>query len=149
MLRGLPAHFLLVDPARVGSRRFLLLDPARVGPRRFRLVSHHGHSMTLSSAKHRDVRIILDTGSQRSYVTGGLCEQLKLRPVGTEYLAINTFGKANAQPQKCELVQIEIKGHQNKKSVFITACVVPMICPPPGSLAYEIRKGTVPLLAVT
>jgi len=55
-------------------------------------------------ANSKEVRIILDTGSQRSYITESVKEHLSLVPVGTETMIINTFGVENQYRQVCDIV---------------------------------------------
>ncbi|CAB4039365.1 PREDICTED: uncharacterized protein LOC107352353, partial [Paramuricea clavata] len=40
------------------------------------------------------VRVLIDTGSQRSYITTGLQQKLGLKPIKKESLNLNTFGDA-------------------------------------------------------
>ena len=47
------------------------------------------------------VRILLDTGSQRIYITNRLKEKLNLSPVKSETLHLNTFGDERYTKQRC------------------------------------------------
>ena len=53
-------------------------------------------------------RIILDSGSQRSYVTTRLKDMLSLETVRTEIILIKTFGSSDDNQQKCDLVNLRI-----------------------------------------
>ena len=54
------------------------------------------------------VQILFDNGSQRSYVTEQFCSRIKLRPVGTERLLVNTFGGEHFNTKSCKLFTIEL-----------------------------------------
>ena len=46
----------------------------------------------LNQSKCEQVRILLDSGSQRTYITESLAEQLQLRREKTEHIKVVTFG---------------------------------------------------------
>ena len=52
-----------------------------------------------SSETRVELRILLDGGSQRSYVTEGAVKALKLEPIGEQQLSIAAFGSARGGPQ--------------------------------------------------
>jgi len=56
----------------------------------------------------RTVRLIFDSGSQRSYITNKLKEVLSLRPRHSESMIIKTFGSSKAERQQCDVVSIGI-----------------------------------------
>ena len=51
-----------------------------------------------------EIRILLDCGSQRTYVTSELKERLDIKPVKTEIFNLNTFGDKLYRKQKCDVV---------------------------------------------
>ena len=53
-----------------------------------------------------DVRLIFDSGSQRSYLTHDVKQRLALEPIGSETLNIRTFGNNNEQRQQCDTVLV-------------------------------------------
>jgi len=55
----------------------------------------------------RNVRLIFDSGSQRSYITNKLKEVLSLRPRHTESMMIRTFGTSKGERQLCDLVLLD------------------------------------------
>ena len=55
-------------------------------------------AVATNGSRSKPVRILFDTGSQRSYVTNDLAKQLKLTPLKRETLHLNTFG--NSQTMK-------------------------------------------------
>lgn len=74
------------------------------------------------------VRILLDSGSQRSYVTTALKERLKLAPLKTETLNLNTFGDDRFTKQRCDLVKLSLRGKED--DVEISALCFLKICSP-------------------
>jgi hypothetical protein len=80
------------------------------------------------------VRIVLDTGSQRSYVSSTVQNQLNLPSKGKRSMIIATFGTSRGKWRGCEHVELGIelgKGCCQVLNVFS----VPTICEPiTGSL---------------
>ena len=78
------------------------------------------------------VRILFDTGSQRSYVTESLRSKLKLKSVQHERLNLNTFGEARYKSQNCDLVHLRLKrpGSSDDEKIDISALTFPVICSP-------------------
>ena len=54
----------------------------------------------------QSVRIVLDLGSQRSYVTNSVKERLSLAPEGEQCMSIMTFGSDKEKPQVCKFVKV-------------------------------------------
>ena len=78
------------------------------------------------------VRILFDSGSQRSYLSRRLMDQLQLEPTGGQTVSIATFGAAQERTQVCPIVFVGIglKGYPN---AFLSLHVVPTICEPISS----------------
>ena len=74
------------------------------------------------------VRILLDSGSQRSYVTDQLKEKLGLNSLGTETLNLNTFGDDRVTKQRCDKVKIKLQA--KPETVEISALTFSKICSP-------------------
>jgi len=75
------------------------------------------------------VRVIFDSGSQRSYITNKVKDHLSLNPRGTETMLIKTFGSDKGNKQFCELVCLDL-GLCNEGSVELLFMSVPLICDP-------------------
>ena len=114
----------------VGSDRAVLLQTAQA------LASNPD-----APQKSRQVRIVLDCGSQRSYVTEQVAKDLSLMPVGEQPLTIfMTFGSKEEQSQICSYTRLNITlkdGGVHPLTLF----AVPLICEPltcqPVSLCQE------------
>ena len=87
-----------------------------------------------------ELRMLLDGGSQRSYLTERARRRLDLAPVGDQKLSIAAFGSTRGGPQVCPIVNVGLlcKGYP---SLTMPLFVVPMICEPligqPISLCFE------------
>ena len=74
-------------------------------------------------------RLILDSGSQRSYVTTRVREQLNLPTERRQTIAIKTFGSTDEHTQSVDVVQLCVAA-ENSEDVQLSAFVVPLICDP-------------------
>ena len=75
------------------------------------------------------IRMLMDNGSQRSYVTDKLKSQLQLKPIKRERIVLNTFGNDSFQKRKCEQIEVRLQGRY-EEDVVITAATFPTICSP-------------------
>ena len=68
-----------------------------------------------------EARIILDSGSQRSYITNKLKDDLSLPVERRETMSIKTFGAAKERLQTCEVVRVVVKfqhGHSRELTLL-------------------------------
>ena len=85
----------------------------------------------LSTAREEHfVRIILDSGSQKMYITQQLKETLGLKPLARERLCIKTLRSDDNNLKTVDVVNLCLKNVDNDVTMTITAHVVPMICSP-------------------
>jgi hypothetical protein len=76
------------------------------------------------------VRILFDSGSQRTYLTDDLRNKLNLKALYQERLNLNTFGENNYKSKRCDTVELQLQrpGHSE---VFELKCLsFPTICTP-------------------
>ena len=76
-----------------------------------------------------EVRLLLDGGSQRSYVTERVRKLLTLEPKGEHQLSIAAFGSCREKPKVCPIVNVGLMTKGNS-IVHLSLFVVPMICEP-------------------
>lgn len=76
------------------------------------------------------VRILFDNGSQLSYVTERLQQQLSLKPTRIEKLHLNTFGHDGYKTQACAVVKLFIQGRYQGKTIGLSAMTSLSICSP-------------------
>ena len=80
-------------------------------------------------AKGISVHILLDNGSQQSYITESLKTRLKLEPVKQKTLHLNTFGGEKVSKNGCSLVKFYLLCKEGKR-IEIQALSFPKICTP-------------------
>ena len=90
-----------------------------------------------------EMRVLLDRGSQWSYITEQARRLLELDPERKQHLSIAVFGSAREDPKVCAVVRIgmELKGYPH---LYPSLFVVPMICEPlvhVGQPISECIKG--------
>ena len=73
------------------------------------------------------VRVLLDSGSQRSYITNHLKRKLGLIPIKTETLNLNTFGNEKFSKRDCDLIKLRLQG-KHGEDVNISALSFEAIC---------------------
>ena len=73
------------------------------------------------------VKVLFDSGSQRSYVTDSLKSRLGLKSKETETLHLNTFGEKNFRKQKCDVVTLLLDDLDDEPSK-ISVLSFPTIC---------------------
>ena len=88
-----------------------------------------------------EVRAIMDTGSQRTYVTSRVKQSLRLPISGIESLHIKIFGNSEGQDTMCETVDLGLL-LKNGEIMRIQALVVPVICNPLTSQPISYTKET-------
>ena len=76
------------------------------------------------------VRILFDSGSQRSYMTESLKHRLKLVAVKKEKLYLNTFGDDRFKSRECEVVRVKITKPSMNETIVIDVLSFPTICTP-------------------
>lgn len=86
------------------------------------------------------VRIILDSGSQKTYIIQQLKETLGRKPIARERLCITTFGSDCDNLRTVDVVNLCLKNLDNDVTVTITAHVVPMICSPLNYQAVQFAR---------
>ena len=88
------------------------------------------HAYVENSTKLLPVRVLLDSGSQRSYITNHLKRKLGLIPIKTETLNLNTFGNEKFSKRDCDLMKkLRLQG-KNGENVNRSALSFEAICSP-------------------
>ena len=90
------------------------------------------------------VRIILDSGSQRSYVTDMVRKNLALHTEQAETIVMKTFG-CHEKVQICDVVKLAIKTATGMNLV-LPFLVVPSICEPIAGQPITLARDTYPHL---
>ncbi|XP_044184810.1 uncharacterized protein LOC122964955 [Acropora millepora] len=87
-----------------------------------------------------NMRILFDSGSQRSYLSERARAKLNLLPKRKEKLLIKTFGQENEQLRECDVVEFCVRGLSEGSKVQMTALAVPLICSPLKDQAVQFAQ---------
>ena len=92
-------------------------------------------------SKTTRVRVVLDTGSQHTYVTDTVRRELGLTTGGERNLSIVTFGSSEAKRRVCKYMTIALQC-KDGSSRQLTVFSVPMICQPlaPSSMSEHLHR---------
>jgi len=74
------------------------------------------------------VRVLLDNGSQLSYITTSVKTRLKLKPIQQERLSLNTFGSNSFTTRGYDVVRLTLQKPGHSERLEITARTLPVIC---------------------
>ena len=91
------------------------------------------------------IRLILDSGSQKTYITRALRDKLQLPTIRTDKVLIKEFGNDKGTLKKCDLVQLAVRGEDNL-TIYIFAYVVDVICSPLSNQVIQFAQNTYPHL---
>ena len=83
------------------------------------------------------VRLILDSGSQKSYVSAKLRDILKLSAEQSIAVAIKTFGAETEKVQNCDIVKLLLKT-KSGTDLELSLHTVPFICEPLSGQPMEV-----------
>ena len=102
--------------------------------------SGEGNQASLKRAI-RHVRVVLDSGSHRSYITEQVAKDLSPQSEGKQSMTVMTFGSTTEQRHLCELMRLNIalKNGQQKQFKLFT---VPVICEPLSSQPVTLCQDT-------
>ena len=76
-------------------------------------------------------RLLLDSGSQRTYITNSLRQRLNLPTLRTEKIIIQTFNGGIAESRDADIVQLRVCSRKKSNlNIYVEAICVPQICSP-------------------
>ena len=80
-------------------------------------------------SKHVEVRVLLDLGGQRSFISENVKNKLGLKSLKSEIVNLNTFGDNKYHKRKCDLVKVNLETIESGQ-LEIFALSTPTICSP-------------------
>ena len=83
--------------------------------------------------------VLLDSGSQCSYITSAICKRLGLKPLGTRSVSIMTFGSRKERLEDCEVVRVGLET-KSGKPFEPKLLSVPHICEPLFNAAVDLER---------
>lgn len=87
-------------------------------------------------SKSLEVRLLFDTGSQKSYITDRARSLLSLESTEEQHLSIATFGSTKEQTKVCPIVHVELQ-LRDAPPMSLALYSVPTICEPLVGQAIE------------
>ena len=81
------------------------------------------------TTRSMEIYIILDNGSQKSYITRRIKKLLRLRTLSKRPLSIMTFGASEEKRQVCETVKVRLCNREGEDQE-VRLLAVPLICEP-------------------
>ena len=84
--------------------------------------------------------VILDSCSQKSYITTRLRNRLNLPTVMSNKVLIKEFGIDKGTLTSCDTIQLAVNRSENL-TLYINAFVVPVICSPLSIQAISVARG--------
>ena len=78
--------------------------------------------------RDKKVRVLFDSGSQKSFVTSKAMNAAKLHVVRNEWLEVSTFGGVSGEGKMREVVDFELGSVKGGRSIRVQALAVPQIC---------------------
>ena len=103
-------------------------------------------SNPLYPERETKVRVLLDQGSQRSYITSQLKEKHKLPVLGKENMIIKTFGAGSNEDSiiVCDVASMKIKNLKSGFSIDLNLLTAPLICSSLQGQAVKWAKENYP-----
>ncbi|XP_065053577.1 uncharacterized protein LOC135682559 isoform X2 [Rhopilema esculentum] len=87
------------------------------------------------------MRVLFDTGSQKTFISAKAVDRLALKPLREESLGIKTFGKSEPEVKMREVYELELEPLHNGKSVTVEAFLVDEISTISNVHVEEIKKN--------
>ena len=85
-----------------------------------------------------EARVLLDTGSQRSYISTRLREALGLPAIRSDTLIVKTFESNYSQVQSCDVVSVCLRSLNDDLNMYIRAFTTPTIWSPIANEAVDV-----------
>ena len=81
-----------------------------------------------NSLKEMTVRILFDSGSNKTFIRQDVCDQLGIESMTTQKLLVNTFGKSNSEEHECGTVRFLLRKPDSHDLFELNGFTVPSIC---------------------
>ena len=94
----------------------------------------------LRGGREARVRVLVDTGSHRSFVTSKVANLVKPKAIRWELLSIDTFGQKCVNAEQREVVELKLESNNGNKVISLEAFVVPEICSVQNSHVELVRR---------
>ena len=119
------ANTLLSNSTRLENREF----PMQVNKPTYLLQTAEAFISMKNESKIK-VRLLLDSGSQRTYVSKALITKLELKSTGKEEIHLSTFGRQSTQAHKSDVHELVLTPTSSNEICKLKAIVMNHICNP-------------------
>ena len=94
------------------------------------------------------VKVLLDFGSQKTYLSNAVADYLKLDAIAKQNVAIKTFGSTNGQLKELGGFKFALRGlHGNCLRLYMSGFSVPVVCGPASGQKIDfVKKNSFPFL---
>ena len=93
------------------------------------------------------IKVLLDLGSQKTYLSDAVMDYLKLDAITKQNVAIKTFGSTNCQLKELGELKFALGGlHGNYLRLYISGFSVPVVCGPLSGQKIDFVKNSYPFL---
>ena len=96
----------------------------------------------IADIKSKDVRILLDLASQRSFITQDVINSLEVSAIGNEKMIVNGFGQTEETLGKFDVVRVKLWNISKYDYRNVELHVVPFICNPLTNQKINLAKAT-------
>ena len=99
-----------------------------------------------SEKRNLTVKVLLDPGSQRTYISEKIVRGLKLEPQSTQKITVNTFGSNHGKSSILNEYSFCLKSETRGCNLYMTGFAVPFICSPLTDQKVEVAEDIFPIL---
>ena len=100
------------------------------------------HVKATGSKGTERIRIMLDSGSNQSFIRTGTARRLGCETLSSEKLRIHTFGGGQGLQQLSNRVKVTLSATEDKDNqLTLTAHEIPIICSPPPAVTTDDLRG--------
>ena len=97
--------------------------------------------------KELKIKVLLDPGSQKTYLSDAVKDYLKLDAITKQNVAIKTFGSTNGQLKELGEFKFALRGlHGNCLRLYMSGFSVPVVCGPVSGQKIDFVKNNYPFL---
>ena len=96
----------------------------------------------MRDVRSKNVRILLDLASQRSFITKDVIDALKVYAIGNEKMIVNGFGQTEETLRKFDIVRLKMWNIAKDDFRNLELHVVPFICSPLCNQKIDLAKET-------
>ena len=93
------------------------------------------------------VKVLLDTGSQRTYLSQRSVDYLKLVPIGKQMMTIKIFGNENENSVELKEYSFCVRGMSGGQNICLRGFGVPLVCSPLSGQRIDFVKTMFACLA--